>query len=122
MSVENQIVHIELAAANLEAAGKFYSDVFGWKVEQLPAMNYATFDSPEGLGGGFAKIDGQMYKTGTVVAYIQTSDLEGKLRSITAAGGKVVLPRQEIPQMGWFALFTDPSGTMVGLFTDKAPM
>jgi len=119
---ENQIVHIELAAANLEAAGKFYSDLFGWKVERVPALNYATFESPEGLGGGFAKIDGQMYKTGTVVAYIHTSNLEDKLNRITAAGGKVVLPRQEIPQMGWFALFTDPSGTTVGLFTDKGPM
>ncbi len=27
------IVHIELSAVDSESAGKFYADVFGWKVE-----------------------------------------------------------------------------------------
>ncbi len=47
---------------------------------------------------------------------------EGTLERIVAAGGKVALARTEIQGMGWFALFTDPTGNTVGLFTDKPAM
>ena len=50
------IVHIEFSAKDRQEAGKFYSELFGWKVEQMPEMNYATFDDGKGLGGGFNPI------------------------------------------------------------------
>ena len=33
---EHPIVHIEFSADDREAAGQFYSELFGWKVSQIP--------------------------------------------------------------------------------------
>jgi hypothetical protein len=51
-----------------------------------------------------------------VVVYIGTDDIEASLAKVEKLGGKTVTPKSEIPGMGWFALFTDPSGNLVGLF------
>jgi predicted enzyme related to lactoylglutathione lyase len=39
MSKRN-IVHVEIPAVNVEGAGKFYQDLFGWKIQPVPEMNY----------------------------------------------------------------------------------
>jgi predicted enzyme related to lactoylglutathione lyase len=48
---KHPIVHVEFSAHDREAAGDFYSKLFDWKVQQMPEMNYATFDTGEGVGG-----------------------------------------------------------------------
>ena len=52
---EGQIVHIEFAASDPDAAGKFYSDLFGWKTEAYPGAEYTTFEPVDPPGGGFAR-------------------------------------------------------------------
>jgi predicted enzyme related to lactoylglutathione lyase len=32
---KHPIVHVEISARDLEAAGKFYADVFDWKVKYI---------------------------------------------------------------------------------------
>lgn len=112
------IVHIELSARDREAAGKFYSTVFGWKVEQIPEMDYATFatgESKDLVGGGFNPITPEN-PAGTVLVYINADDIDATLAAITANGGKILAPQQEIPTVGWFALFADPTGNKMALF------
>lgn len=113
---EHHVVHIEFAASDLAAAGTFYRDVFDWKIEQMPEMNYATFETGNNVGGGFNPVADD-YPAGTVIVYISTGDIDASLAKIEASGGKTVTPKTEIPGMGWFALFNDPTGNLVGLFT-----
>lgn len=114
------IVHIEFSAANADEAGKFYREMFDWEIQSWPEYNYATFKPQEGLGGGFAIVDGLQYKTGDVVVYISTEDLEGDLQKIAKAGGKTLLPRTAIDDNSWYAFFQDPFGNRVGLYTLSA--
>jgi predicted enzyme related to lactoylglutathione lyase len=113
---EHNVVHIEFSAQDLESAAKFYSDLFGWKVSQMPEMNYATFETENGLGGGLNPL-GENYPAGTVIVYVSTDDIGASLTKAESLGGKIVTPRTEIPGMGWFGLFSDPTGNLVGLFT-----
>ena len=39
---EHPIVHIEFSADDRQAAGKFYQDVFGWKVTDVPELVVAS--------------------------------------------------------------------------------
>jgi len=32
---QHPIVHIEFSAKDREAAGKFYSEIFGWQIQQM---------------------------------------------------------------------------------------
>ncbi|NIM94314.1 MAG: hypothetical protein GTO18_11485 [Anaerolineales bacterium] len=50
---EHPIVHIEFSADDPDAAGKFYADLFGWKVQFDPEMNYVSFETEANRGGGF---------------------------------------------------------------------
>jgi predicted enzyme related to lactoylglutathione lyase len=111
------IVHIEFSSTDREAAAKFYSELFGWKVEQIPQMNYATFDDGRGLGGGFNPVT-EGNPPGTVCVYIQSDDIEADLAKAEKLGGKTIQHKMEIPMTGWFGLFADPTGNTVGLYTD----
>lgn len=115
MSSHN-IVHIEFSASDPKNSGKFYGDVFGWKIEHMDEMNYVMYESEDGPGGGFSAV-GENTKAGSVVVYISTDDIEASLSTVEAAGGKTIMPKTEIPMTGWFALFSDPAGNTVGLYT-----
>lgn len=116
MSGKHPFVHIEISAQDCEAAGAFYHRVFGWQVKQMPDMNYATFETGEGPGGGLNPV-GPETPAGMVTVYIGTDDIEGQLKCITENGGSVVTSKTEIPGFGWFAMFRDPTGNLLALYT-----
>ena len=115
----HQIVHVELPSQDIAAAGRFYADLFGWKIDHMPEMNYALFDPGDGRGGGFPQIDGELVTPGAVLVYVSTDDIEASLAKAESLGGNTVVPKTEIPGMGWFAIFSDPSGNRVGLYTGR---
>ena len=49
---QHPIVHIEISTKDRESDAQFYSQLFGWKFEHMPEMNYATFEAEGGPGGG----------------------------------------------------------------------
>jgi predicted enzyme related to lactoylglutathione lyase len=111
----NAIVHCEIPVTDLNKAKEFYSKLFGWKVDVMPEMNYATFETGTPPGGGFSKVD--KVKEGGCLFYIGVDDIEKKLKEIEKAGGKTVEKKTEIPQTGWEAKFKDVFGNLLGLFT-----
>jgi predicted enzyme related to lactoylglutathione lyase len=48
--------------------------------------------------------------------YILVDDLEAYRKKIVDAGGKIVVDQQEVPGMGWFSLFSDPDGRVMGIW------
>ncbi len=56
---------------------------------------------------------------GNMAFYIDVEDLDTYLKKISAAGGKVIVEKQEIPGMGCLALFEDPDGRVLGLWQQK---
>jgi len=114
------IVHIEIPAGDTKAAGKFYGDVFGWKIEADQMYNYVQFQSEGGPGGGFvepAENNHISYKPDRLLVYLATDDIDTTLATIEEHGGKTVLPKTEIPHVGWWAVFTDPAGNHLALYT-----
>jgi hypothetical protein len=114
---KNPIVHIEFSAADPQAAADFYQNLFDWDVRHMPEMEYYTFESEPNRGGGFPKVDHEVFKAGDVVVYIQTEDIPSMLTKIETHGGKTLMPETEIPGTGSYAFFADPTGNRVGLFT-----
>ncbi len=113
---EHHIVHVEFSAQDLEAAGKFFSDLFDWEVVQMPETNYATFDSGDNVGGGFNPVS-ESNPVGTVIVYVGTDDIDASLAKAESLGAKIIMPKTEIPETGWFGLFSDPTGNVIGLYT-----
>jgi predicted enzyme related to lactoylglutathione lyase len=108
----NPVVHFEIMGGDGEKLKSFYSDLFGWKIDSNNPMNYGMVETggDGGINGGVG--DGENF-SGTRV-YIAVPDLQEALDKIEAAGGKTILPPQELP-MVTLALFEDPEGNKVGL-------
>lgn len=115
--MSNEICYLEFYTRDYQLTGKFFSDVFGWQT--APSMNnylsWSAGDSP--LGGGFLSESVEQHGPHTL-AYIHVEDIEAALRSVEEHGGTTVLPKTRISdEYGYFAIFTEPGGTMVGLWS-----
>ncbi len=119
MSKRN-VVHVEIPAANVEAAGRFYEALFGWKLQHIPEMNYTMWEAGDGSGGGFPEISAEN-PAGQVLVYIDSEDIEADLKRVEKLGGKVLHQKAEIPGTGWFGVFQDPTGNVLALYTSMNP-
>lgn len=119
MSKRN-VVHVEIPAGNVEGAGKFYQELFGWKLQHVPEMNYTMWEAGDGSGGGFTEVSDEN-PVGQVLVYIHSDDIEADLKKVEKLGGKVIRPKDEIPQTGWFGIFQDPTGNVLALYTSLNP-
>jgi uncharacterized protein len=115
---QHSIVHVEIPAKDPEAANAFYSNLFGWKHEFYPELNYHRFYTEDGNGGGYVGLgDAAGHQINHVRVAVSTDDIDGTLAKVEQLGGKTVTPKTEIPGMGWFAVFCDPQGNYISLFT-----
>lgn len=117
---KRNIVHIEIPAADAAQAGKFYQDLFGWKIETYAEMDYVMWEPAQGPGGGFSPL-GETVKPGDVLVYVDSEDIEADLKRVEQLGGQVVAPKMEIPTVGWFGVFKDPTGNTIALYTSMNP-
>jgi uncharacterized protein len=112
------IVHIEIPVTNPVEAAKFYNALFDWKIEHDETFNYTQFDAEGGPGGAFVDIntDPNLHQIGQALIYVDSDDIPTSLSRVEALGGQVVTAETEIPGIGWYAIFTDPSGNKVALY------
>jgi predicted enzyme related to lactoylglutathione lyase len=109
--------HTEIPTTDLQKSKEFYSKIFGWKMsEDMPG--YVLFRTGADQGGGFTT-ENKPTKDG-VVLYIEVDDIAKKLAEIEAAGGKKLKDKTAIsPEFGFYGLFTDPCGNIMGLWSRK---
>jgi predicted enzyme related to lactoylglutathione lyase len=114
------VTWFECHARDQEQSAKFYSELFGWHAESMPAENYVLIDThgrsvehgSNGINGGLAKSQ-EGHAPGTTV-YAEAPDIQAVLDKAESLGGKTLLPVQ-VAMMVTFALFTDPWGNAIGL-------
>jgi predicted enzyme related to lactoylglutathione lyase len=117
---KRNIVHIEIPSANFEQSGKFFSQMFGWKITPMPEANYSLWEPAQGPGGGFNPLSAET-KVGEVLIYVDSDDIDADLKKARSLGAAVLKEKTEIPNMGWFAILKDPTGNAIALFTDMHP-
>jgi predicted enzyme related to lactoylglutathione lyase len=113
------IVYLELPSTDLSASQQFFAKAFGWDVK-IHDDSYAEWEpGGQALGCGFNLVElGADCPEAKPLAYIQVEDIEAKLVQITAAGGAVIKPKTKISdEYGFYALFADPSGSVLGLWS-----
>ncbi|MBO0889425.1 MAG: VOC family protein, partial [Acidothermales bacterium] len=90
--------------------------VFGWTFQNFGGTYEMIHAEGEMIGALDASRQGS---TGDGVAlYFSVADLEDTLARVVANGGSVVTDRVEIGgDMGWSAVFRDPDGFRIGLWT-----
>ncbi|HXZ91003.1 MAG TPA: VOC family protein [Candidatus Dormibacteraeota bacterium] len=127
--MDRTIVHFEIPANNPEKLSEFYKNLFGWKVEKMSMGemgDYYMFETREGTaqnsekaqatagtnGGMMKKMDANQRP----VNYVLVESVDEFSKKIQQLGGKIVVPKTPIPNMGAFAIGLDPEGNQVGIF------
>jgi predicted enzyme related to lactoylglutathione lyase len=93
---------------------KFYGDLFGWTFDVIPQIDYGVANTGDtrGIMGGI----GPAYP-GTkswVTFYTETSDVTASLEKARGLGGRIIMPRTELPG-AILGIFEDPEGHTLGL-------
>jgi uncharacterized protein len=113
----NPTMWFEVAGKDLQGLKSFYSELFGWKLTDMPEMPYSTVDASNGgIPGGIGQApEGN---DGHVTFYVQVDDIEEALAKAESLGGERTMGPMDIPS-GQIALFTDPEGHEIGLMTQQ---
>ena len=110
----NPIVHFEIGGRDSDATQTFYRELFGWKIEPMGPAALVAAEGEGSIGGHITSLGHDPHTYVTV--YAETNDIPGTLAIAEALGGKTMIPETEIPDMGWFAWFTDIDGNIIGLY------
>jgi len=118
-----RVAHFEIHAENPAKAAAFYGELFGWKMQHLPHIDYWLIDTAEGnepgINGGIVKRVGPKPADGQAVnAFVCTAtvpNVDAYFARAQKLGGTVALPKQAINGVGWVAYVKDPDGNIFGI-------
>jgi predicted enzyme related to lactoylglutathione lyase len=117
------VVWFEVAGRDLDALRRFYSSLFGWRIEldRAAPMPYGLVNT-EAEGG----IPGGVYAPGESVGsyvsfYVAVDELEPLLRQAERLGAKVVQPPTPLADGSRVAMFNDPEGHRIGIIQQARP-
>lgn len=111
------LVWFDIPADNLERAKKFYSGLFGWKIEPFSGMtDYWHIDT----GGGDDTPDGGLiarkHPGQPVTNYVAVASVDESAAKVEKLGGKICKAKAAVPQMGYFAICQDTEGNEFALW------
>jgi predicted enzyme related to lactoylglutathione lyase len=118
----NPFVHVELQTNDLERARKFYTQMFGWKLQDEPMPgggSYTMIDVGGGTGGGMMANP----TAGTPshwLAYVGVDDVAAATRKARDLGAKIAMDVTEIGQYGKMSVITDPTGATLAMWQSKS--
>lgn len=117
-------VHFEIHAVDPERMAAFYSELFGWTIQNWggPMEYWMITTGPEGemgINGGLMRRMGAAPVEGAAVnAFVCTvgvEDCDAMVAKALSLGGTVAMPKGPIPGMGWLAYIKDLDGNILGL-------
>jgi predicted enzyme related to lactoylglutathione lyase len=118
MANNNPVTWFEITGKDGPALQKFYSDLFGWKVDASNPMNYGMVEGKDGgIGGGIAASQDQ---SSQVTVYVDVDDVQAALDKATSLGGQIVMPPMDVPNGPKIAQFKDPQGNVIGVMKTPA--
>jgi uncharacterized protein len=129
------IVHFEIPVDDVERAKKFYTDLFGWKMEKWPGTDDSKLTSAatgqpieywivtttddkgnKALGGGMMKRQMLQHQ---VTNYIGVNSVDEYSSKVEKLGGKVIAPKHAVPGMGHFALCLDTENNVFAIWASN---
>lgn len=118
----NPFVHIELQTRDLAKAKDFYSRLFDWKLENIPApgsdMPYTMINVGEGTGGGmFTNTDPKI--PSHWLAYVGVDDIDASTHKARDLGATVLQDVMQIGDHGWLSVIMDPTGAVIAMWKPK---
>jgi len=123
--MEDQFKHgqfnwCELMTKDVDAAKKFYAELFGWEMQEMsmPGMTYTVIKvGGEGIGGIMNIPDNAKGMPPMWGTYVTVDDVDKTAKNAQELGGKLHMPPTDIPTVGRFCVIEDPQGAVINAIT-----
>ena len=121
--MNNPVQWFEIATSDLERARDFYAKVFNLEFQfiDMPDSKMYMFGAPDKMGSAGCLVqssDNIPSPEGTVI-YFACEDVAVEVGKVEAGGGKVIIPKTDIGEFGFFAQFIDTEGNRIGLHSQS---
>ncbi len=124
--MKNPVQWLEIAVIDIERAKKFYEKVFGLEFQfiEMPDTKMYIFGAPDmedAAGSAGSLVQSEYYKPSTdgTVVYFSSEDLSIELARVEEAGGKIMVPKTDIGEFGFYAHILDTEGNKIGLHSQQ---
>lgn len=106
-------------ADDVPRAQRFYGSVFDWKFQPWGPPGFLLIETGDkdepGVCGALQQrhevVPGERFNG--FECTIEVEDLDAVATAIAASGGKIIMPKCEIPTVGWIMKIQDPEGNVV---------
>ena len=113
----NPVVQWQILAKDPAAAARFYTSLFGWKVDADNALGYRVVKTNDARG-----IDGGIWPSppeghNFVQLFIQVDSVADYVSRAERLGARAIIPPQTLPEGDVLAIMHDPQGIPFGLLS-----
>lgn len=114
----SSVTHFEIYAEDPTKLAEFYKELFGWKIDKAPGIDYFQIQTgpaeARGIRGGlmYRPIPGPR----SWVHYVSVESLDEMVERVQSLGGKVLRPKAAVPKTAWFAVVEDPEGNIFAIW------
>jgi hypothetical protein len=114
----------DLMTSDVEASERFYTELFGWKIEvwKPGELDYPMISAAGTQWGGINTLPPGQPMPPHWLSYVLVDDLDAVLARVEQGGGRMLAPPLEIPEVGRFAVVADPQGAAVAPYQSAGGM
>lgn len=115
----------DLASTDAPASKKFYSELMGWAVRDIPigeGQVYTMFEHDGETVCAMSEMQAEMQSQGIPshwTSYITVDDVDAMVPKIKELGGQVMVDPMDVFEEGRMLVLTDPEGAVVALWQAK---
>jgi uncharacterized protein len=117
-TLTSPVTHFEIYGEQPAALAEFYRQLFGWRLERAPGVDYWRIETEAPPGRGIA--GGLTYRpiagTRGWMHYVHVASLDDAVVEAERLGAAVLRPKTAVPQAAWYAVLADPEGNIFAIW------
>lgn len=116
---------VDLATTDTAGAKKFYNEVFGWEIQDIPVgegMVYTMLNINGKAVAALAEMQPEQRQMGIPpywMSYVAVEDAAATIAKARELGGNVLAEAFDVMEEGRMGLFTDPEGAITAVWQAK---
>ena len=116
------VTHFEIYAEDPAGLAQFYRDLFDWKIEKTPGVDYFRIQTgpPEdhSIAGGL--LNRPIPGPRSWVHYVRVDSIDQTIERVQSLGGKLLRAKAAVPKVAWYAVVEDPEGNIFAVYQQDA--
>lgn len=113
--MSHPVIRWQILATEADKSEAFYTELFDWKFDADNPLGYRMVDTGSGRG-----IDGGIWPApeapqSFVQLFVAVDDVDAYCAKAEELGGKVIIPKQVLPEGDEMAVLLDPQGMSVAI-------